>query len=304
MVLRPGRPRFTVAREGDGRVAGRRAAASSDGCSKPTSTTRATCSAPAAAREGRRRTPARLARVRADGDEVAILDRVFEFCPTREPRIPTSTAHEEQRRTDRWTATGCSPRKRRRWRMLCAELRADPRRPVRGAVGDAGRLVAQGRHVPRRRVDGRLRAAARTHACRLVRPRRGNARDDRAAERRMVRAVADDGPHDVRVEFAAARQRMVEEFGSLPEVTPEAMEWFEECGPLHYEAHIDPRTDRAPRTPPDGAACARIGVVGTRLGVMGGTFDPSITDTWSRPRRPCLSSVSTGSCSCRRDGRG
>jgi Mycothiol maleylpyruvate isomerase N-terminal domain len=45
-------------------------------------------------------------------------------------------------------------------------------------------------------------------------------------------------PHEVRVEFGAARQRMVEEFGSMPEITPEAWEWFEESGPLHYAKHV------------------------------------------------------------------
>jgi hypothetical protein len=42
----------------------------------------------------------------------------------------------------------------------------------------------------------------------------------------------------VRAELISARTRMVAEFGSLPEVTPAAVEWFEECGALHYEAHL------------------------------------------------------------------
>jgi hypothetical protein len=42
----------------------------------------------------------------------------------------------------------------------------------------------------------------------------------------------------VKAELAAARTRMVVEFGTLPEVTPAAMEWFEESGPLHYDAHL------------------------------------------------------------------
>jgi hypothetical protein len=42
----------------------------------------------------------------------------------------------------------------------------------------------------------------------------------------------------VKAELAAARTRMVVEFGTLPEVTPPAMEWFEESGPLHYDAHL------------------------------------------------------------------
>jgi hypothetical protein len=42
----------------------------------------------------------------------------------------------------------------------------------------------------------------------------------------------------VKAELAASRTRMVVEFGTLPEVTPAAIEWFEESGPLHYEAHL------------------------------------------------------------------
>jgi hypothetical protein len=42
----------------------------------------------------------------------------------------------------------------------------------------------------------------------------------------------------VKAELSAARTRMVVEFGTMPEVTPPAMEWFEESGPLHYDAHL------------------------------------------------------------------
>jgi hypothetical protein len=42
----------------------------------------------------------------------------------------------------------------------------------------------------------------------------------------------------VRAELSASRTRMVAEFGALPEVSPDAWEWFEESGPLHYEAHL------------------------------------------------------------------
>ncbi len=42
----------------------------------------------------------------------------------------------------------------------------------------------------------------------------------------------------VKAEFAAARTRMVVEFGTMPEITPPAVEWFEESGPLHYEEHL------------------------------------------------------------------
>jgi Mycothiol maleylpyruvate isomerase N-terminal domain len=44
-------------------------------------------------------------------------------------------------------------------------------------------------------------------------------------------------PTEVRSGFEAARVRMLEEFGRLGEVTPEAWEWFEESGPLHYAKH-------------------------------------------------------------------
>ena len=44
-------------------------------------------------------------------------------------------------------------------------------------------------------------------------------------------------PGDVRTGFAAARQRMREAFGTLDELSPNAIEWFEESGALHYAAH-------------------------------------------------------------------
>ncbi len=43
----------------------------------------------------------------------------------------------------------------------------------------------------------------------------------------------------VRVECWSARNRMLEEFNALPEVTVEAEEWFVECGPMHYAEHVD-----------------------------------------------------------------
>lgn len=46
------------------------------------------------------------------------------------------------------------------------------------------------------------------------------------------------GLRTVRVELAAARTRMVCAFGTLPEITPSAVEWFEESGPLHYDEHL------------------------------------------------------------------
>lgn len=46
-------------------------------------------------------------------------------------------------------------------------------------------------------------------------------------------------PADVRASFAASRRRMREEFGALTEITPEAIEWFEESGALHYATHAE-----------------------------------------------------------------
>jgi hypothetical protein len=44
-------------------------------------------------------------------------------------------------------------------------------------------------------------------------------------------------PADIRAGFAAARQRMIDALSALDEVTPEAVEWFEESGALHYAKH-------------------------------------------------------------------
>jgi hypothetical protein len=40
-------------------------------------------------------------------------------------------------------------------------------------------------------------------------------------------------------ELYAARNRALMEFAALPEVTPEAEEWFRESGPEHYQEHLD-----------------------------------------------------------------
>lgn len=42
----------------------------------------------------------------------------------------------------------------------------------------------------------------------------------------------------VRAEAWSARTRMLTEWNDLPEVTPEAEEWFRESGPEHYEEHL------------------------------------------------------------------
>ena len=42
----------------------------------------------------------------------------------------------------------------------------------------------------------------------------------------------------VEAELWAARTRMLQEFAHLPEVTPEAEEWFVESGAEHYREHL------------------------------------------------------------------
>jgi len=43
----------------------------------------------------------------------------------------------------------------------------------------------------------------------------------------------------VKAELYSARNQALLGFGALPEVTPEAEEWFRESGPEHYEEHLD-----------------------------------------------------------------
>jgi hypothetical protein len=43
----------------------------------------------------------------------------------------------------------------------------------------------------------------------------------------------------VRAECWSARNRMLEEWNVLPEVTPDAEEWFVESGSNHYAEHVD-----------------------------------------------------------------
>lgn len=46
-------------------------------------------------------------------------------------------------------------------------------------------------------------------------------------------------PEDVRGEFWASHQRMCKELGLIGQLTSEAVEWFEESGPLHYAKHVE-----------------------------------------------------------------
>ena len=43
---------------------------------------------------------------------------------------------------------------------------------------------------------------------------------------------------EVHSAWHAMRVRMLEAFGALGEVTPDAVEWFEEAGPAHYAEHL------------------------------------------------------------------
>lgn len=42
----------------------------------------------------------------------------------------------------------------------------------------------------------------------------------------------------IRAECAASRNRMLLEWNALPEITPEADEWFRESGSMHYAEHL------------------------------------------------------------------
>jgi hypothetical protein len=59
-----------------------------------------------------------------------------------------------------------------------------------------------------------------------------------ALNEQFVEANRDQTPSVVRAEMAAARNRMLEEFNRLPELTRTAEEWFVESGPAHYEEHL------------------------------------------------------------------
>lgn len=55
---------------------------------------------------------------------------------------------------------------------------------------------------------------------------------------RFVEANRDQPPSVVKSEMTAARNRMLDEFNRLPELTPVAEEWFRESGPAHYDEHL------------------------------------------------------------------
>ena len=63
-------------------------------------------------------------------------------------------------------------------------------------------------------------------------------RDVDALNRRFYEANRDLPAPVVRAECAASRNRMLVEWSALPEITPEAREWFRESGPEHYAEHL------------------------------------------------------------------
>ena len=122
-----------------------------------------------------------------------------------------------------------------RWRELGAEIerRSDEELEVPGVTPDGWTVKDVMFHIA---------AWAADCATQLERMRSGTwVRPDEDVERQnrewfeLSRTMELDL---VRAELAASRSRMVAEFGSLPQVTSDAQEWFEECGPLHYEAHL------------------------------------------------------------------
>jgi hypothetical protein len=51
-------------------------------------------------------------------------------------------------------------------------------------------------------------------------------------------ACSDLSLPDVHAEMEAAQTRMFQEWAALPEITPEAEEWFVESGPAHIAEHL------------------------------------------------------------------
>jgi hypothetical protein len=63
-------------------------------------------------------------------------------------------------------------------------------------------------------------------------------RDAIERQNRAWAEVSRDVPADeVRASLAPARRRLLEALASMEELTPDAIEWFEESGALHYAAH-------------------------------------------------------------------
>jgi hypothetical protein len=64
-------------------------------------------------------------------------------------------------------------------------------------------------------------------------------RDIEEVNREFYEACLEQDLPTLKVELAASRNRMLQEWQALPEITPPAEEWFEESGPRHYAEHVD-----------------------------------------------------------------
>lgn len=63
-------------------------------------------------------------------------------------------------------------------------------------------------------------------------------RDIDELNREFYEACRDQDLPTLKVELAASRNRMLQEWQALPQITPEAEQWFEESGPAHYAEHV------------------------------------------------------------------
>ena len=180
------------------------------------------------------------------GDEVQILDRVFEFLPDPAPEPDLAAA-------------------RRRRPALLPPRRPDPM-DVERLIGEESaswdRLLEVFASIPDDRFeeptvtpegwspkDVMFHVAYWTADCADVLERMSAGTWDGGADETTgtIEASNRDGferstampPAEVRAGFAEGRARMLGAFRALDEVTPGAWEWFEESGPLHYAKHVD-----------------------------------------------------------------
>jgi len=121
-----------------------------------------------------------------------------------------------------------------RWTELCAVLAEIPDgRMAETGVTDRWRprdLVA---HLSGWMAEC-VQVLERIHAGTFVR----EPVDVDATNELFVAAYADADLPTLHAELAASHTRMLQEMDALPELTPEAEEWFTECGALHYEEHV------------------------------------------------------------------
>ena len=230
------------------------------------------------------------------GDEVRSRDRVFEFLA----------------RTRRATADGRGralvAEEDAAWGELMPRRRARPRRAssVRPRITPDGWSAEDAMfHIAAWRAE--CGAAARTDAtwARATRPDESTS-NGRTANGSSCRGRWTSGRR-ARGARHVARTGCVAAFGALPEVTPDAWEWFEESGPLHYAAHVEDlrswRTSVRLR-----GLCVRPAVGWPRGNAPRRHGRHVRPDPLRAPRHrrggPACSSAWTRSCSCRPAVRG